>query len=67
MDQSERSSMSAMECNCWSSLKRLKLVEKINKIREAYIIETDPSIKFKYEKQIAEAEQQLQEIKGQLG
>jgi len=43
------------------------VIEKINRIQEAAIIETDPSIQFKYEQQIAKAEQQLRAIKEQLG
>jgi len=43
------------------------LQDKIHSIKTALILETDASTKFKYKQQIEEAEQQLQEIKNQLG
>jgi len=42
------------------------LVEKINRIQETLDLEDDPTRRFKYEKQLAQAEQQLKEIKKQL-
>lgn len=42
------------------------LVKKLNRIREASAIETDPARQFQYEVQIEQLEQQIAELKGRL-
>ncbi len=46
---------------------RLKLlIQKINKLKEALVLETDAARQFQYETQIAEEETEIQKIKNQL-
>jgi len=42
------------------------LIAKLDRLKKALITETDPSSKFKYEHQINDSEQQLQEIKDKI-
>lgn len=57
--------VSDLERSGWNTQTAL-LVKKINRIREALILEDDPGRQFKYEQQIEQLETQLQQLKDRL-
>lgn len=64
-DKTGTGNVSELEVSGWNTQVNL-LVKKINRIRQALILEDDPGRQFKYEQQIEQLEVQLQQLKDRL-
>ena len=61
----EQDDLAELEASGWNTEAQL-IVKKINRIREALVLEDDPARQFKYEQQVEKLENQLRALKDRL-